>query len=288
MAALVSCGRAGSSDNVPASANLQSQMSVPAVPEYVIFAGDTIRLDTPDKKERMDRELMNFAYGHTISSLIIKRAPRIYAQVEPILKKNGVPDDLKYMMTIESNLDENAKSIAGAAGLWQFMKPTAGEYGLEMSNTVDERYNLEKETEAACAMLKKAYAKYGNWMTVAASYNFGQGNVDKCISLQGEKDAMNLWLVEETSRYMFRILVVKMLLENPQSFGFNIPESQRYQPVSYRTVTVSDSVESWADWAKEHGTNYNQLRRANYWIRDSYLENKSKNVYSVRIPTSGQ
>lgn len=291
VAGIVGCGSksrvdAGSELCEIAAGNGSAYVSTPQVPEYVIFAGDTVWIDTPDKVERMDREIMNFTYGHTLTSLMLKRAPKIYPQVEPILEKNGLPDDLKYLMTIESNLDENARSVAGAAGLWQFMKGTAGEYGLEISSTVDERYNLEKETEAACKLLKRAYAKYGNWMTVAASYNCGPGNIDKCIKAQGEKDAMNLWLVEETSRYMFRILVAKMLVENPEAFGFNIDESRKYKPVAFKTVTVSEPVTSWAAWAKQHGTDYNQLRRINCWIRDSYLENKSKKTYKVKVPIS--
>ena len=175
----------------------------PAVPEYVDFAGDRITFDRDDLYERMDRELMTFTYMHTTSSLMLKRSVRFFSQVVPILKEQGIPEDLKYLMVIESNLDPKAVSVSGAAGLWQFTKATAKQYGLEVSEEVDERYNIEKATVAACKYLKSAYAKYHDWMTVAASYNAGQGGISRRLQEQKEESALDLYLPEETSRYMF-------------------------------------------------------------------------------------
>lgn len=257
----------------------------PKVPEYIVFAGDTIRLDRADLIERMDRELIAFCYSHTNSVLMIKRANRYFPQIEPVLRLNGVPDDLKYLMVIESNVDPKALSSAGAAGLWQFMKETARGYGLHVDSEVDERYNVEKETVAACKYLKQAYAKFGNWMTVAASYNAGQAGVSKRLADQHQESALDLWLVEETSRYMFRILAAKMYFENPSSFGFNFTAEELYPYIPERcTVEVSGPIESLVAFAEKNGVSYMDLKNANLWLRDSKLVNKERRTYSISIP----
>ena len=258
----------------------------PSVPKMIVFAGDTIRFDRQDIYERMDRELISFTYMHTNSTLMLKRSKRIFAKVVPILRANGVPEDLKYLMAIESNFDPKALSSAGAAGLWQFTKSTAKEYGLEVSSEVDERYHIEKETVAACKYLLKAYDKYGDWMTVAASYNGGQNGISKRIENQRQRKAMDLWLVEETSRYMFRILAAKMFFEDPTSFGFYVREKDKYpvEPKPKETVSVSGPIEDLVDFAEEHGIRYATLKGANLWLRDSKLTNKAGKTYEIVIP----
>ena len=258
----------------------------PSVPKMIVFAGDTIRFDRQDIYERMDRELISFTYMHTNSTLMLKRSKRIFAKVVPILRANGVPEDLKYLMAIESNFDPKALSSAGAAGLWQFTKSTAKEYGLEVSSEVDERYHIEKETVAACKYLLKSYDKYGDWMTVAASYNGGQNGISKRIENQRQRKAMDLWLVEETSRYMFRILAAKMFFEDPTSFGFYVREKDKYpvEPKPKETVSVSGPIENLVDLAEEHGIRYATLKGANLWLRDSKLTNKAGKTYEIVIP----
>ncbi len=258
----------------------------PSVPKMIVFAGDTIRFDRQDIYERMDMELISFTYMHTNSTLMLKRSERIFAKVVPILRANGVPEDLKYLMAIESNFDPKALSSAGAAGLWQFTKSTAKEYGLEVSSEVDERYHIEKETVAACKYLLKAYDKYGDWMTVAASYNGGQNGISKRIENQRQRKAMDLWLVEETSRYMFRILAAKMFFEDPTSFGFYVREKDKYpvEPKPKETVSVSGPIENLVDFAEEHGIRYATLKGANLWLRDSKLTNKAGKTYEIVIP----
>ena len=258
----------------------------PSVPKMIVFAGDTIRFDRQDIYERMDRELISFTYMHTNSTLMLKRSKRIFAKVVPILRANGVPEDLKYLMAIESNFDPKALSSVGAAGLWQFTKSTAKEYGLEVSSEVDERYHIEKETVAACKYLLKAYDKYGDWMTVAASYNGGQNGISKRIENQRQRKAMDLWLVEETSRYMFRILAAKMFFEDPTSFGFYVREKDKYpvEPKPKETVSVSGPIENLVDFAEEHGIRYATLKGANLWLRDSKLTNKAGKTYEIVIP----
>lgn len=261
------------------------QAQPPKVPTIVRFADQVVHIDTQDRYERMDRELIAFSYMHSTSLLMLKRSGRYFPMIEPILKANGIPEDLKYLMVIESNLDPKALSSAGAAGLWQFTKTTAKEYGLEIREGVDERYNIEKETIAACKYLKKAYAKYGDWMTVAASYNAGQGGISKRLEEQKQDSALDLWLVEETARYMYRLLACKMLFEDPAAFGFDVPESEKYPYIEpIRTVEVSSPIESLVDFADKYGVTYAQLKAANLWLRGTKLDNKDGKTYKITIP----
>ena len=260
--------------------------TAPAVPSSMTFAGETISFSRSDIYERMDRELLSFTYMHSNSTLMLKRAPRIFEIVEPILKANGIPEDLKYLMVIESNLDPTALSTSKAAGLWQFMASTARNYGLVVGTEVDERYNIEKETVAACKYLKEAYNKFGDWMTVAASYNAGQAGISSRLASQHVDNAMDLWLVEETSRYMFRILSAKMFFENPESFGFHVEPFQCYPSLKpAKTVTVTGAVPDLVKFAEDNGVTYAQLKRANLWLRDSKLTNKEGKSYVIAIPT---
>ena len=257
----------------------------PHVPESMHFAGQTITFDRPDLYERMDRELITFTYMHTNSTLMLKRSARIFKEVEPILEKYGIPDDLKYLMAIESNLDPSSVSPAGAAGLWQFMPATGRQYGLEVNSNVDERYHTEKATEAACQYLRDAYKRYGDWMTVAASYNAGMGSISSKLQDQREDSAMDLWLVTETSRYMFRILAAKMMFEDPMSFGFQITDADLYPYREPRkVVTVTDSISSLVAFAGLHGTSYARLKEANLWLREDKLNDSSHKTYYIIIP----
>ncbi|MBQ4083337.1 MAG: lytic transglycosylase domain-containing protein [Bacteroidaceae bacterium] len=258
---------------------------VPSVPSEVHFADEVIKLDRADLRERMDREITAFTYSHQLTLLMIKRANRYFPIVEPILKECGVPDDLKYLMVIESNLSPLAKSPAGAAGMWQFMQATGRKYGLEVNENIDERYNLEKATRAACAYLKESYEMYGDWMTVAASYNAGQNGISRRLEQQGVDNAMDLWLVEETSRYMFRILTAKEVLENPKAYGFMLRRSQLYPYIPpKRIVTTTRQIDDLTAFAKEQGVTVAQLKEENPWLREYTMNNKSGRTYRIRIP----
>ena len=257
----------------------------PAVPAYVVFAGDTIRFDTAERRERMDRELLTFTNMHSTSTLMLKRSLRYFTMVAPYLREQGIPDDLKYLMVIESNLDPKAVSVSGAAGLWQFTKETAKTYKLLVNGEVDERFDITKETLAACTYLKRSYARFHDWMTVAASYNAGQQRLTDAVAQQGETCGLDLWLPEETTRYMYRLLTAKLFFENPQAFGFDVPTDERYPYIPpKKTVLVSDPIEDLAAFAREHGTTYARLKAANLWLRDSKLLNKENRSYIILIP----
>lgn len=261
-----------------------SDVYSPEIPASVKLCGKTVDLDRTDLYERFDRELTSIAYTHGTTMLIIKRANRFFPELAPILEANGVPSDLLYLACVESSLNPRAYSSANAAGLWQFIASAAKEYGLEVNDEVDERYNIEKATAAACRFLKKAYKRYGDWPSAMAAYNGGMARVAKELDAQGVDTSLDLFLAEETTRYPFRVMAMKTIMENPGAYGFRLREDQLYQPRKYRTVDVTGPVASWPDWAKEQGISYSVLREENPWIRSKKLTNKTGKKYTVRIP----
>ena len=259
----------------------------PEIPAKVTFAGNTVSLDRDDMYERLDRELTSMAYTHGNTLLTIKRANRYFPVMAPILKRNGVPLDMLYLACIESTLNPRALSPAGAAGFWQLMPATAKEFGLEVNNFVDERYNLKKATEAACRYLKRAYSRYGNWESVAASYNGGMARISRELQAQGQNTAYNLYLTDETSRYMFRLLAMKLIMTRPADYGFSLKANQLYRAAECTPVKVSGPVDDWQQWAIDHGTTYMALRDHNPWIRAKSLPNKTGKTYTVMVPKPG-
>ncbi len=256
------------------------------LPDSLYFAGERVPLENFDTRESLDRELNSNAYFHSSTLLLLKRSHRYFPVIEPILEKYSVPDDFKYLAVAESNLS-NAVSPAGATGFWQFMKPTGREYGLEIDNEVDERYHLEKSTEAACKYFLKSFEKYGNWTMVAASYNRGSNGVDRLIDIQDQNNYYDLLLPEETSRYLFRILSFKTIFSEPVKYGFDIPEEHLYPPVDYTEVKVDTAVSSFAAFAAFFGTNYKILKSFNPWLRQPYLKNNPGKTYMIKIPAEG-
>lgn len=254
------------------------------VPESMVFAGEKIDFSRYDLHERMDREINIFTYTHSSTMLLLKRANRLFPVIVPILKRNGIPEDLKYLAAIESSLDTRAVSPVKAAGLWQFMEGTAKGFGLEVTGEVDERYHIEKSTEAACRYLKQAYEKYGSWSAAAMSYNGGQGRITNSLRDQKVEEAIDLWLVEETSRYYFRMLAIKQIFENPHRYGYVLRAHQLYKPLTYNTITVSSSIPDLVEFAKQNGVTYAILKENNVWLRDNKLTNKSGKTYYLLVP----
>jgi len=256
------------------------------IPTSVDFAGERTPLNISDVKERFERELLVNANLDATTLLIIKRANRAFPIIEPILAKYGVPDDFKYLAVIESGL-VNAVSPAGARGVWQFMPATAKERGMEVTDMVDERYHLEKSTEAACKYLLDSKIRFGNWTLAAASYNGGISGVNKQIEMQKVTDYYDLLLTEETSRYVFRILALKEIMKAPEKYGFTIAPEELYQNLPTRKVEIDSSIVDLADFAKQQGINYKILKIHNPWLRDKKLLNPGKKKYQIEIPTSG-
>lgn len=256
------------------------------LPEKMDFAGEPVPLHDPDIRERMDRELLVNTYWQSNGLLLFKRANKYFPQIEPLLKKYGLPDDFKYLAVAESGL-EYKSSPAGASGIWHFMKGTGREYGLEINDYVDERYDLEKATMVAAEYLKKSKAKFGTWTMAAASYNAGVGGMNKQINRQKQTDYYDLLLNDETSRYVFRILALKEILSNPKKYGFNFREKDLYTNIPTYKVKVDTAVEDWAEWVKPYGINYKILKIHNPWLRDTYLKNASGKEYYIEIPEKG-
>lgn len=260
----------------------------PDIPMTVNFAGETVSFDRLDMAERLDRELTGIIYGQTTTELCFKRANRYFPALAKILKEQGIPLDFLYLAVTESSMDYNAYSSAKAAGMWQLLAGTGRDFGLEVGDEVDERYDPEKSTVAACKYLKAAYKKYGHWPTVAASYNAGMQKLSGELSKQKVDNSFDLYLVQETSRYVFRIIAYKLVMESPKRYGYRFSRKNLWQPVAYTTVDVTGSVASWIDWAKSKGITYAQLREANPWIRSTKLTNSSGKTYKVRIPKSSE
>lgn len=255
-------------------------------PTEVDFAGEKTPLQISDVRERLDRELLINANLDATTALIIKRANRVFPIIEPILAKYGVPDDFKYLAVIESGL-VNAVSSAGARGVWQFMPETAKEKGMEVNDIVDERYHLEKSTEAACRYLLAAKEKFGSWTLAAASYNGGMNGITKRIEEQKVTNYYDLGLTEETSRYVFRILALKEIMRQPAKYGFNIYPSDLYTQIPTKKVAVDSSITDLTGFAIAQGINYKILKIHNPWLRDKKLVNPTKKRYEIEIPLEG-
>ncbi len=256
------------------------------MPDNLEFAGENVPLEDPDVYERMDRELLVNTYWQSNALLLMKRANKYFPVIEPILKEEGIPDDFKYLAVIESGLTQ-AVSPARAVGFWQILEGTGKEYGLEINDNVDERYNIEKSTRVAADYLKKAKERFGSWTLAAASYNAGQYGVDKQLDRQKVKDYYDLLLGEETGRYVFRILALKEIMNNPKKYGFNYTENDLYKHIPVKKVKVDTVVKNFPDFADKFGINYKILKIHNPWLRDDHLKNASRKTYFIDIPENG-
>ncbi len=249
------------------------------------FCGEKFPTNNWDVRQRLDAELLRNVYFHSQTILAVERANAIFPLIEPILKAEGVPNDLKYLAVAESTLS-NAVSGAGAKGVWQFMKSAAEQYNLEVSTEVDERYNLEKATHAACKYLRSQKEKLGSWVLAAAAYNGGPERIatEKANQRAENFFEMNL-AADETMRYPFRIMAIKEVMEHPDEYDYAIEKAHLYPPLSqFQTIEVSGGVENWGDFAREHGTNYRMLKLYNPWLIDGKLTNKGRKTYQIRVP----
>ena len=252
------------------------------LPRKMTFAGEPVPLNLFYVREALDRELTLNTYWHSQSLMLFKRANRFFPVIEPILKREGIPADFKYLILVESGFLHDV-SPAGAAGYWQFLPETAKELGLEVTDKVDERYNLEKSTEAFCKFLKKAYTKYGSWTTTAAAFNGGMGRFDRIVATQKTNNYYEMYMNPETSRYVFRLLAFKLIFENPQKYGYVLRKEDLYPRIPAKEVVVTQSISNLVQWAREQGINYRILRELNPWIRDTSLVVKPGKVYTIKI-----
>ncbi|MBS4014695.1 MAG: lytic transglycosylase domain-containing protein [Bacteroidetes bacterium] len=253
------------------------------LPESLNFAGEAVPLDRYYVKEQFDRELLINSYWQSQTIQFFKRANRWFPVFEPILKQYNIPDDFKYLALIESGL-MNAVSPAGATGFWQILEGTGKDLGLEINEFVDERYNVEKATVAACKYLLKSKEEYGSWTLAAAAYNMGNRGIQRQIERQKVQSYYDLHLNEETSRYVFRILAMKVIFENPQKAGFYYRETDLYPPLDYKTISVDSTISCLVDFAQQNNTTYRELRLLNPWLRQYELPNKKGKAYEIKVP----
>ncbi|MEK9613460.1 MAG: lytic transglycosylase domain-containing protein [Flavobacteriaceae bacterium] len=256
------------------------------LPDSLSFAGEVLPINTPDIRERIDRELLVNTYWQSNMVLLLKRAFKYFPEIEAILEEEGIPKDFKYLAVIESAL-ENVYSPKGAKGFWQLMPATAKEYGLEVNRNVDERYHIEKSTRVACTYLKKAKERFGSWTLAAAAYNRGMAGTDRLLEKQMVDNYYDLLLNSETSRYVFRILAVKEIMSYPERYGFVLKKEDYYQPIPVRKLMLDTAIGNLASFAKDQNINYKILKLHNKWLIENHLNNKSRKQYEITIPESG-
>ena len=271
--------------DVPSEKNTADSYTIKAlkIPDELTFAGEKVPTELYDIKERMDRELLVNTYWQSNGLLLIKRAHKYFPIIEPMLKKYGIPDDFKYLAVAESGLENNSSS-AGAAGFWHFLKSSAKEYGLEVNQNVDERYNLEKSTKVAADYLKKSKKRFGTWTLAAAAYNAGNARIARNLKKQQVTDYYDLLLNSETSRYVLRIVALKEVLSYPKKYGFEFDKEDLYTSPATRTVKVDTVITNIASFAKGFNINYKELKLHNAWLRENKLNNKSRKSYKITIP----
>ncbi len=277
------------SESISILKNLKEKYTIFAIPKptsNIYFANERVPLENSDIWERYDKELLKNTYWQSNTLLLFKRAAKYFPIIEPILKKNNIPNDFKYLALIESGL-ENVSSPAGAEGFWQIMKTTAKEFNLEVNSEVDERYHIEKSTQVACDFLNSAKKKFGSWTLAAAAYNMGKSGLLKQMNRQKSYSYYDLLLNNETSRYVFRILAIKEIIEKPKKYGFQFRTKDLYENIPTYEVMVDTSINSWADFSKDYGINYKILKLHNPWLRESYLTNKLKKKYYIKLPQKG-
>jgi hypothetical protein len=277
---LVSCKEEKEKNATHYSAKEYNQL--PPIPSTMELFGETIDLRDEDIRERLDNELIVNAYLHSSTTLIIKRANRYFSVLEQLLKDEQVPSDFKYLCVIESNLTQ-AISPAGARGFWQFMPETAKEYNLLINQEIDERLDVQRSTLAACAYLKKAHAEFKNWILAAASYNRGMGGVRSDMKSQYTNNYFDTEMNNETGRYVFRIMAMKLILENPKAYGFNIKAADLYPIRNTKIKTINAPIPDLALWAKNNKVNLKILRKLNPWLLTNSLTIKPIN-YVITLP----
>ncbi len=255
------------------------------LPEKISFAGEPVPLNKADVFERFEREIYVNAYWQSNMILMMKRSAKFLTTIEKILRDQNVPDDFKYLVAAESGF-MNVVSPAGARGFWQIMPATAKEYGLEVSSDVDERYHVEKATIAACSYLKSSFANFGNWTSVAASYNMGISGLKRRKNEQMLQNYYELYLNDETSRYIFRVLAFKEIFEDPEKYGFEMNKSEFYKDPLFRELKVTQSIPSLAQWALRHNSTYKDLKNHNPWLRSSKLDVKKGKEYFIKLPVN--
>ena len=269
--------------NDPIENTLALDNSLNALAFQFEFCGQRIPLEIPEVREQLKAELIKRRRAVKESRELLLRVYRYRSSFQKILRKAGIPDDFFYIAVAESGLT-NAVSPKGASGFWQFMPETAVEFGLEVSETVDERFHPEKATQAASTYLRRAYRAFNDWSLVATSYNLGMGGMRRAIDAQQTNNLFDLELNKESRNYIYRIASLKHLLENPSNYGIYSVDYTSYVPIPYKLVSVKKNIESFSQFSEYQGVQRTQLRLLNPWLISDKLIAKPGKMYHIRIP----
>ncbi len=253
------------------------------LPDSLNFCGELFPRNDSVIVKRLERELLSKSFHIPQYKLFISRCRTWFPVIEPILKKNGVPDDFKYVALIESNLS-NAVSPKGAAGFWQFIPESGRMAGLEVNEFVDERFDVEKSTEAACRYIRNCYKTFNNWTLAAAAYNLGEGGIAQQIKRQPGKSFYEMKFNRETAIYMYKLIAMKEVISRPKYYGIlKIPKGTRVT-FKYKVKKVDVPIEDLAAWAQSQGTTLLVLQHLNPWLRGNQLPNHEGKTYRIHVP----
>jgi len=253
------------------------------IPKNLDFCGEKIPSNDLEIKADLEKEFFNNNYWKSNSKVLFRKAQRWFPYIEPILKQEGIPDDFKYLAVIESHLS-NVVSPVGAAGFWQLVPVTAGYFGLEVNSEVDERYDVEKATHAACQHLKQAYRVFNNWTLSAAAYNRGIGGILKAMKQQNTNSYYELLLNSETGSFVYRILAYKTLFSSPEHFGIKKRKWNYFPKIPYKVYMVDSSITNISNFANHIGSTVGTIRLYNPWLLQNTLTNPGKKMYQIKIP----
>ena len=254
-----------------------------SIPQKLEFAGERVPQNDYEIKESLEKEFFTNKSWKNSSLQLFRRAQKWFPLIEPILKKEGVPDDFKYVAIIESHLS-NVISPMGASGFWQLMPQTAQQYGLIVNNEVDERLDVEKATVVACKHFKDAHSYFKNWTLSAAAYNVGIGGIQNALKKQNTDNYYDLMLNKETGSFIYRILAYKTLLSNPQHFGVKHKMKQTNAFPAFKLIKVDSSITNLKEFAAHLNIDILTLKTLNPWLRGDKLTNPEKLIYEFKIP----
>jgi membrane-bound lytic murein transglycosylase D len=263
---------------------LLSQTGLLAVdwPTELEFCGEKVPLDDFYIREDWEREFLITLAEDYQNILYLKRAPKYFPLIESELKARNLPDDLKYIAVAESALREEIKSSAGAQGIWQFVPATAQHYGLRVDKEIDERNNVEKATVAAFTYFEFLHNKFGNWTLATAAYNSGENGLARRIDEQAVDNYYDLYLNSETSRYLFRILAIKEIMQHPEKYGYDLRDSDNFAWPDFEIQTVIGPITDLSAWAKENSTTLRAIKELNPWIVSTTLPSGSWKLKIVK------
>jgi peptidoglycan lytic transglycosylase D len=252
------------------------------LPDNLTLCGEAVPLKEPAVKEALDREFTVIVWSRAQTTLWVKRAHRHFPDIVQKIRQRFLPQDLKYVVLVESDLRPNARSSAGALGPWQFMGPTAQRFQLKTTEAIDERLDLASATDAALSYLAILYRQFHSWPLALAAYNCGEGRLQKEIAAQGVSTFYHLDLPEETERYVHRILAAKLILENPATYGFTLPPEELYQPLAVEVVELVALKElPVTEVASACGVYYKTIKELNPWIKGRTLP---PGAYRLSVP----